>query len=93
MSTQLHVDREAATAQNILTLINFLQDPEVRAARETVFTKLQDKDINSWTEKERSGAARVCSSYDVAAIIIKMGLVPTDTFDRTGVLASVNASR
>lgn len=36
MGAQLHAVRDASYAQNILALTNFLQAPEVRAAREVV---------------------------------------------------------
>lgn len=79
-SEQLKVDRGASSAQNILALTNFLQAPEVRSARETVRTKLVNKEYTLWDDAERSEASMVCSTYDVAAIIIKLGLVPSQPF-------------
>jgi hypothetical protein len=76
MSAQLEASREAATAQNILALIEFLQDSEVRSAREVVRMTLAGKRFESWTSDERREACRVCSTYDAAALIIRMGLVP-----------------
>ena len=80
MSEQLQATRGAASAQNILALTSFLQAPEVRAARETVRVKLAKKDFSTWSEDERREASRVCSTYDVAAIIIRLGLVPSEPF-------------
>jgi len=80
MSAQLQAGRDASSAQNILSLTNFLQAPEVRAARETVRAQLDSKDFEHWDDSERRKASMVCSTYDVAAIIIKMGLVPPEPF-------------
>jgi hypothetical protein len=80
MGAQLHAARDAASAQNILALTNFLQAPEVRAAREVVRSRLPNKMFANWTEDERREAARVCSTYDVAAIIVRLKLVPPEPF-------------
>ncbi len=80
MGAQLQAAREASSAQNILSLTNFLQAPEVREARETVRVKLPNKEFRAWSNDERRDASRVCSTYDVAAIIIRMGLVPQEPF-------------
>jgi len=78
MAVQLQVVQNASSAQNILALTNFLQAPEVRAARETVRVRLAKKHFKFWTDDERREASRVCSTYDVAGIIIKLGLVPPE---------------
>lgn len=80
MAAQLQASRDGATAQNILALTNFLQAEEVRAAREIVRVTLANKNFSSWTPEERREASRVCSTYDVAAIIIRMGLVSREPF-------------
>jgi len=80
MAAQLESTQEAASAQNILALTNFLQAPEVRAARETVRVDLSDKEYGDWTENERREVARVCSTYDVAGLIIRLGFVPPGPF-------------
>jgi len=80
MGAQLQAARDASSAQNILALTNFLQAPEVRAAREIVRVRLSKKPFADWTEEERREAARVCSTYDVAAIIVRMRLVPPEPF-------------
>jgi hypothetical protein len=80
MGAQLQSARDASSAQNILALTNFLQAPEVRAAREVVRVNLAQKHFQDWNDDERREAARVCSTYDVAAIIIRLGLVPREPF-------------
>ena len=80
MRRQLKASETASTGQNILALINFLQDEEVRQARETAIKTLNSKPVDEWTEDEEKAAARVCSTYDVAAIIMRLGMVPMAPF-------------
>jgi hypothetical protein len=80
MRQQLNFSHEATTAQSILALINFLQDDKVRAARATVIKSLSRKKMEDWSEEEKNAASRVCSTYDIAAVLIKMGLVPSKPF-------------
>ncbi|MFZ0034317.1 MAG: hypothetical protein WAK60_04945 [Sedimentisphaerales bacterium] len=80
MRQQLNSSHEATTAQSILALMNFLQDDKVRAARATVIKSLSRKKMEDWSEEEKNAASKVCSTYDIAAILIKMGLVPSKPF-------------
>jgi hypothetical protein len=41
---------------------------------------LAQKPFQDWDNDERREAARVCSTYDVTAIIIRLGLVPGEPF-------------
>jgi hypothetical protein len=79
---QLRASRAAATGQNILALVNFLQDPYVREARTIVRGKLKDKaSYMDWTREDKHAADIVCSTYDVAAILIfQERLVPAKPF-------------
>jgi hypothetical protein len=70
--------RKASSAQNFLTLINFLQDREVRKARRLVLTELVQKPSSSWDRNERDIASVVYSTYDTAGIMVKAKLVPGD---------------
>jgi hypothetical protein len=45
-----------------------------------VLTDLSSKPIASWTKDDRGAASRVYSTYDVAGILIRRGLVPKDLF-------------
>lgn len=67
---QLRAMQRGATGQNIVSLINLLQAPNVRDARTTVRTQLKTKPYPTWTENEKREASLVCSAYDVAAILI-----------------------
>lgn len=79
---QLITMRDAAKGQNILALVNFLQDKPVRDARTTVIETLAEIPMSVWikNEKYKEDASTVCSTYEVAAVIIRLGLVPPEPF-------------
>jgi len=78
---QLQAMRQAATGQNILSLVNFLQASHVRDAPTVVRKRLKTKPLEQWTEDERHAASTVCATYDVAAILIfQQRLVPPEPF-------------
>ena len=77
---QLRAMRSASTAQNILALLNYLQEPAVREARRRVLVDLKQKPVASWTEDDKREASLVYATYDVAGILIQRGLVPKDLF-------------
>ena len=78
---QLRAMQRGATGQNILALVNYLQAEHVRAARTTVRATLKTKPYSEWSAGEKRDAALVCSTYDVAAILIlDQKLVPPEPF-------------
>lgn len=78
---QLRVMQHAAVGQNILSVVNFLQATYVRDARTTVRRRLKGKALADWTDDEKRDASLVCSTYDVAAILIfQQRLVPAEPF-------------
>jgi len=78
---QLRAMRSGATGQNILSLVNFLQTPHVRESRTIVRQQLKGKSYDAWTPEEKRAADMVCSTYDVAAILIfQESLVPARPF-------------
>lgn len=60
MGAQLQSARDASSAQNILALTNFLQAPEVRAAREVVRVNLAQKPFLGWNNDEKRGVSSTC---------------------------------
>jgi hypothetical protein len=52
----------------------------VRTAREIVIKSLHSKPRFEWTEDEERAAAKVCSTYDLTAILIRQNLVPLAPF-------------
>jgi hypothetical protein len=78
---QLKTMQKAAEGQNILSIVNFLQAPYVRDARTTVREVLKSKPYIDWTKDEKRQASLVCSTYDVASILIyHQKLVPQEPF-------------
>lgn len=78
---QLRTMQHAAVGQNILSVVNFLQATYVRDARTTVRKQLKGKVLADWTDDEKRDASLVCSTYDVAAILIfQQSLVPAEPF-------------
>jgi hypothetical protein len=78
---QLRAMKRAAVGQNILSVVNFLQATYVRDARTTVRKRLKGKALADWTDDEKRDASLVCSTYDVAAILIfQQRLVPAEPF-------------
>lgn len=78
---QLRQMRAGATGQNILSLVNFLQATYVRDARTVVRQRLRDIPYKDWTAEDKRAADMVCSTYDIAAILIlELKLVPAEPF-------------
>jgi hypothetical protein len=77
---QLEATRQGSNGQNILVLTNFLQAEDVRAARTLVIQKLAKRPFRSWNKEDRITAAKVCSSYGVAGVILQTGVIPNKPF-------------
>lgn len=80
MRSQLKISEKAVQAQNTLSLINFLQDDETWQAKKTVITKLKDNPYLNWQEDEEKAASKVCSTYDIAGMIISGEMVSKKLF-------------
>jgi hypothetical protein len=78
MAGQLSSMQETARAESSLSLVTFLQSPEIREARHTVRAVLSKKQMKDWTDTEKDHASRVTANYDVAGALIKAGLAPID---------------
>ena len=78
MQKQLDVAKQSTLAQNTLAVAQFLSQPETRASRRHMFRNLGDKPINAWTDDDRIEAERVCSSYDVAGLLVRAGIADRD---------------
>ncbi len=76
MQGQLSAAQDSARSQNLLALVNYLQSKDVRDAREVAFKSLRFKSFATWDEADKKAASVVCSSYDIAAIMIQLGGVP-----------------
>jgi hypothetical protein len=69
----------------LLALTNFLQAEDVREARRVVIQKLKDRHFSGWNDDEKRSAAKVCSSYGTAGIVLETNLVaPEPIIDNWG---------
>jgi hypothetical protein len=75
MRGQLEASRVASESQNILHVINFIQQPHVREARQ-ILIGLKNKPLASWTSEERTAADIACGSYDIVGILARRRVVP-----------------
>ena len=78
MSGQLASMQETSRAQSSLSLVQFLQEPDVRQARHTVRELLSQKPMDQWTDEEKFHASRVVANYDVAGALVKSGMASVD---------------
>ncbi len=78
---QLRAMQKSAVASNILALINFLQQPRVHDARTVVRSQLKSKSYEQWTVEDKRAASVVCSTYDIAGLLIlDLDVVPEAPF-------------
>lgn len=80
MQSHLASTRDASVAENILAVVSFLQAEDVRMARTVVRQDLRSIPMPEWNSKQREAASRVCATYDVAAVLLREGLVPLRPF-------------
>lgn len=78
MGRQLTSMQDSSRSECGLGLIAFLQSSEVRKARSLVRGVLSQKPLQEWTQKDREAASIVVSNYDVAAALLRSGLLPLD---------------
>ena len=78
MGKQLEEMRHGTNAQQILSLLSFIESEEVRAALTVVYTTLHRKHFSEWTESEREAATRMCASFATVGAIVRSGLVPAE---------------
>jgi len=70
MSAQLSAVQESSKAQSALSVVDSLQDPDVREARRVVREVLSKKPLTEWSPEERQSTTCVVANYDVAAALI-----------------------
>lgn len=71
---QLREVQRATHAQSYFSILNSLQDREIREARGRVFT-LAGKELKEWNSDDIKIAEIVCSSYDVVGILVRHKMV------------------
>lgn len=78
MSRQLVSMQETSKAQSGLSLVDFLQEPDVRKARHTVRAILSQKPMEEWSDEEKDHASTVTANYDVTGALVKSGIAPIE---------------
>jgi hypothetical protein len=74
--SQINEMRRATYASSYKAVYDMLQADDVRLARQVVFTRLQDKALDSWSEDEIKAAEKVCYTYDCVGIMARNRIVP-----------------
>ncbi len=82
MQDQLGTMQKASEAQNILTVINLIQEENVRDARDLLIRKSNDlKRVVDMRDSEVEKAANIaCGRYDIVGILAEREIVPLDLF-------------
>jgi hypothetical protein len=82
MIWQNFISRAATQSANTMELINFLQEDDTRQARKTVITTLKGKPLEYILEspEKHRAASKVCSTYDVAGILLGEKFARTEIF-------------
>jgi hypothetical protein len=78
MAEQVAAVRRSTNAQQILSLLSFIESDEVRAALTVVHTTLHRKHFSDWTESELQAASKTCISFATVGAIVRSGLVPVE---------------
>lgn len=68
----------AAYAQVYRTVVDILQDEDVRRARRTVLEQLASRPFSAWGAPDIKAAERVCNTYDSVGIMIRHGMLPVE---------------
>jgi hypothetical protein len=69
---------KAAYAEVFRTCRTFLQEGSVRDARRVVLTRLSERALDSWSEREWRQAEQVCHVYDSLGIMARHGMLPLE---------------
>lgn len=88
---QLRAAANANKATNFFDLVSYLQRPEIREARSKVLSL--GADYSSWKDDQeaKKAAQQVASSFDIAAVAMKHGLIDAAVFSepwKTSVLST-----
>lgn len=75
---QLIAMKKGVKSQNLLSIIQFLQEPQNREARGHVIEKLKTKDYSTWNDNDKRYAGVVCSSYGTAGGLLKKQVADSD---------------
>jgi len=68
---QLKEMKKGTIAQTFFSIVEVVQEPRVRQARDILMT-IKNQNYNQWTENERKSAEIACSTYDNVGILLKV---------------------
>jgi hypothetical protein len=75
---QLNAMRDTAKAQNVQALFDLLTSPSTREALVRVREELRSKKFDDWSDEDKVLASRVCSVYNLSALMAQERLVSLD---------------
>lgn len=76
LGRQVREMRMATYATAYKAVVDILQNEDVRAARRYVFVNLANKPFETWSEKDKLEAEKVCHSYDAVGQMVRNGFLP-----------------
>jgi hypothetical protein len=71
LSRQYHAQQAIVQQLTLPAVINLLESPDVRAARQTVRSKLTNKATAEWTAEEKAAATETLTAFDLAAALAR----------------------
>lgn len=77
MQHQLDAARSAAQGQNLLSVLQYIQQERLGAARRTLVS-LSEKPVSDWVADERTAANLACGAYDIAANLARRNIIPLE---------------
>lgn len=72
---QLQATQQASEAQSIISIVEFLQASEARAARHEVRDRLSSIHHDDWDDTQTKHASLTCANYDVVAALLRADLI------------------
>lgn len=72
---QVQVAQSSSRVQSILTLVDYLQRPDIRDSRRVVLTELASLPASDWTPQQRAIASGVAASYDLVGTLLRANAV------------------
>jgi hypothetical protein len=71
LNQQYRAQQSAVQQLTLPTIIQLLESPEVRTARQTVRLKMGAKPLAEWTEAEKAAADEALTAFDLAAALAR----------------------
>jgi hypothetical protein len=82
MQAQLTKLDATAKTQAMLSLIEHIQSPEVRSARQHIFSIRGKKPYDQWSDEDKAHASTACVAYHTLGVCVRAGIVDCGHFAR-----------